>query len=103
MICATVFLAFCATVFAATDEEEDTFDKWDGIGLGVSIGVLALAAIFLYVKEFVLCPPDDILDEEEVSKKIDHGAPNPKAVNRSFMELFTELDKDKSYTLSQNE
>merc|ERR550519_580844 len=103
MICATVFLAFCATVFAATDEEEDTFDKWDGIGLGVSIGVLALAALFLYVKEFVLCPPDDILDEEEVSKGVDVGAPNPNAVDRNIIELFRELDLDKNHSVSQKE
>merc|ERR1719493_139003 len=103
MICATVFLALCATVFAATDDEEDTFDKWDGIGLGVSIGVLALAAIFLYVKEFVLCPPDDILDEEEVSKVVDVGAPNPEAVDSTFMELFKELDLDKNHSINQTE
>jgi len=104
MIRAVVFLAFCATVFAGgDDEEEDKFDKWDGIGLGVSIGVLFLAAAFLYVKEFILCPPDDILDEEELSKAVDVGAPNPEAVDRRFMELFTELDKDKSYTISADE
>jgi len=103
MIRATLFLAFCATVFAAGEDEEDTFDKWDGIGLGVSIGVLLLAAVFLYVKEFILCPPDDILDEEEVSKVIDVGAPNPDAVDRTFMELFNELDLDKNHSVSQTE
>merc|ERR1719204_520758 len=103
MIRTTLFLAFCATVFAAGEDGEDTFDKWDAIGLGVSIGVLLLAAIFLYVKEFILCPPDDILDEEEMSKVVEVGAPNPDAVDRSFMELFTELDQDKSYTISQDE
>jgi len=104
MIRAVLFLALCVTVFAGgDDEEEDKFDKWDGVGLGVSIGVLLLAAIFLYVKEFILCPPDDILDEEELSKAVDVGAPNPEAVDRRFMELFTELDKDKSYTISADE
>merc|ERR1719499_342521 len=99
MMRAVVFLAFCAIVFAAGDDEEDKFDKWDG----VSIGVLLFAAIFLYVKEFILCPPDDILDEEELSKVVEVGMPNPKAVDRSFMELFTELDQDKSYSISQKE
>merc|ERR1719494_334743 len=103
MIRAIIFVAFCATVLAAGDDEEDKFDKWDGIGLGVSIGVLALAAIFLYVKEFVLCPPDDILDEEEASQVVDVGAPNPKAVDRNFMELFRELDLDKNHSISQKE
>merc|ERR1719204_1780419 len=104
MIRAVIFLALCAIVFAGgEDEEEDKFDKWDGIGLGVSIGLLVVAAIFLYVKEFILCPPDDILDEEEVSKVIDVGAPNPNAVDRTFMELFNELDLDKNHSISQTE
>jgi len=47
--------------YAQTVKEEDTDDsqKWNLIGLAVSVSLLLVAAVILYMKEFYWCPHDD--------------------------------------------
>lgn len=90
------------------EEEDEGFSKWDGIGLGVSIGALVFFCGALYLKEFVFCPPDRIhpaqfseRDHETLQKKI--AVPNKEALEPVYLELIELLDNNANYTLDRQE
>jgi len=102
MMSSILFLALCASVYAG-GEEDDGFDKWDGIGLGVSVGILFFAAVFLYMKEFYWCPPHHEEESDSEESMGGRGAPNPKAVDAVFMDLLNALDSQGKHNLDKND
>lgn len=94
---------------ASTEDEDEGFSKWDGIGLGVSIGALVVFCGALYLKEFVFCPHADRIhptkfserDHETLQKKI--AVPNKEALEPVYLELIELLDNNANYTLDKQE
>jgi len=102
MISSILFFALCASVYAGGDED-DGFDKWDGMGLGVSVGILLFAAVFLYLKEFYWCPPNHEEESDSEESMGGRGAPNPNAVNQVFMDLLNALDTQGKHNLDKSD